>query len=125
MAEHDAAWWEKQAGQYKAELDQLNPQLNVANARVCELEAKLSAVETLKSLALEQAAAVKDNFNACVADLQTAVRARDETAEALTTANAELKRLREAIAKKNAALAPCLAGVANQLSLIKTAIEAE
>lgn len=45
--EKTAAWWEKQAGQYKAELDTLNPQLNQANETIVRLEQALSDARAL------------------------------------------------------------------------------
>ncbi len=139
----DAAWWENQAMQFKRELDELNPKLNVAEARVRELEATIALVERQRND--EQA-----SHEATEAGLRTALSAADaatvnatqicerlkervesEAASAKEAyagwqkSAAEVERLRAACEKKTAGLQACLTGVAAQLKTIQDAITVE
>ena len=83
----DAARWEKQAKQFQRELDELNPKLNVAEARIRELEATLElARRDAAALATEAAAGI----NACQAERQ---RAEDS----LVAAVAEIEKFKIAL----------------------------
>lgn len=139
----NAAWWEMQARQFQRELDELNPKLNVAEARIRELEATLElARRDAAALATEAAAGI----NACEAERQRAeaslvaavaeienfkialnaatesLHARVNEAVALKS---EIDRLKSLCEKKDAGLQSCLAGVAEQLKTIQGAIGTE
>lgn len=139
----DKAWWENQAMQFKRELDELNPKLNVAEARIRELEATL---ELTRREARETAAEAVAGINACEAERQraadslsvaneeiekykiavhAATDALHQRVDEAAALNAEINRLKSLCDKKNAGLQSCLAGVAKQLKTIQDAIGTE
>lgn len=137
----DAAWWENQAAQFKRELDELNPKLNVAEARIRELEATLALVERQRKD--EQAAheSTEATLRAYIAEVEAANVTVSKICERLKeqaevnaaevgivherwqASAAEAARLKAACEKKTAGLQACLAGVAAQLKTIQDAIE--
>jgi chromosome segregation ATPase len=134
--------WEQQAKQFQAELDRVNPLLDAARARVGELEAQaqLAAKEKadLEAKAAEREARYTDyctRTDQALADKAAAIVKQDRTIEAMQQKldiqaatidadNAAISKLQTAVAQKNAALAPCLKSVADQLTLLQAAIAA-
>ena len=94
MSERTIEWWEKQAGQYKAELDALNPRLNVAEARIKELEATAALLERDKSDFAAVAADTENRLVRCEAASADYAQLAGERLDLLTKANAELVKLR-------------------------------
>jgi hypothetical protein len=134
--------WEQQAKQFQAELDRVNPLLDAARSRIGELEAQaqLAAKEKadLEAKAAEREARYTDyckRTDQALAEKAAAIVERDRTIEAMQqkldiqaatidAANAAISKLQTAVARKNAALAPCLKSVADQLTLLQAAIAA-
>ena len=138
----NAAWWENQAMQFKRELDDLNPKLNVAEARIRELDASLALEKRERAHEHSTHLACENELKSAISDAETArdnayaegQRLKNQLEAALAdgvqarsgwqAAQAEVERLKAANEKKTAGLNACLAGVAAQLKTIQDAIEA-
>lgn len=151
--EHPIEWWQNQVAQFQAELDQLNPKLNVAESRITSLEA-MNKLLTREKADAEAAAAKAVSDAQAASDSQLAAHAAETAnAESLATQQAatieqmnaqlvnqqgvhalqgetlrrlqtENDSLRAAIQQKNDALAPCMRNVADQLAALQAAVQA-
>lgn len=95
--------WEQQAKQFQAELDRVNPLLDVATARVGELTAKLELAETernrLGQQVEAQAAEIARLKEAAAAQLAAHSEHLAETQGQLAKANTERSQLRNSNTK--------------------------
>lgn len=98
----------KEYDEMRAEVAKQAQRADAAEANAKTLSTRLGEVEAALAAAKSGAAEAAELSRKVVAE-------RD----------AEIARLRGVLEKKNKALAPCLAGVAQQLELIKAAVEAE
>jgi len=138
----DAAWWAQQHAQLKAELDALNPKLNVAEAQLKERDAALLRAERDKAdltARIEMASAKNADLTraadaaarAASDKIASLTQTLGETQRKLSEANGyaesqarEIDRLSAALKRKNEALAPLVKGLADQHAAIAAALEA-
>ena len=134
--------WERQAIQFKAELDALNPRLNVAEARIRELETTAALLTKQKDDAIVTGLTVSNEYAAFVKTADERISRQSEAIEStkiefcnqveavaslsrsLNEATAEVNRLKVAIDQKNASLSACIKGVADQLATLQAAVAA-
>jgi chromosome segregation ATPase len=116
--------WKQQAEQFRAELDRVNPQLDAANSRVRELEARLALAEKERSEAVATVERQMETVSKLdKSNTQASQAAADHAGRAKEFA-AEVSRLRGVLSMKSAALSECLRGVSDQLKRIQAAIDA-
>ena len=119
---HSAEWWENQANQFKLELDQLQPKLNVAEAKIKELEAILSLVTNEKKTAETESKRLAGELSICQGNLEQVDEARQAAVAQLVQKDTEVTMLRASNERKTAGLQLCLKGVTDQLANIQSAI---
>lgn len=133
--------WERQAEQFRQELDQLNPKLNVAEAMISDLTGQLQkitaekeeaeakatqALETAKlNLGTAEAEAKRhvETINGLNVKLEESRAAARDTKQQLEDSQNENQRLAGIVKQQCDCLRACLRGAENHVTGLKKAIE--